>query len=136
METTHPLFATQDWSLIRHRTLTIEAAQARTIEAVKGELWITVAGNHGDYFVRAGESLDIPCRDGAVVDGAVVIESTSSTSIVRVTLAAQSPLIASVGPTFGQALSVSLLRPLASLAMLASNHLRALARWLAPSVAH
>lgn len=131
METTHPLFATQDWSLIRHRTLTIEAAQARTIEAVKGELWITVAGNHGDYFVRAGESLEIPCRDGAVV-----IESTSSTAIVRVTLAAQSPLIASVGPTFGQALSVSLLRPLALLAMLASNHLRALARWLAPSVAH
>jgi hypothetical protein len=130
METTHPLFATQDWSLIRHRTLTIEAAQARTIEAVKGELWVTVAGNCGDYFVRAGESLDIPCRDGAVV-----IESTSSTSIVRVTLAAQSPLIANVGPTLGQALSVSLLRPLASLALLVSNHLRSLARWLAPSVA-
>ncbi len=131
MKTTHYPFATQDWALIRHRTLTLQAHQVRAVEAVKGELWVTVEGNCNDFFVRAGESIAIACDAGRVV-----IESTSSTSIARVALAAQSPLLTQVGPTFSHALTVSVLRPLATLLTIAAKNLQAFARWLSPSTVH
>lgn len=127
----HYPFATQDWSLVRHGTLTLSAHQVREIEALKGELWVTIDGNCSDFFVRSGESIAIPCRAGRVV-----IESTSATSIARVALAAQSPLFAQFGPTFSQALATSVLRPLAALSTLVANSLHAFARWLSPGTAH
>jgi Protein of unknown function (DUF2917) len=108
MEHSHYPFATQDWSLIRHRTLVLQAHQVRTVEALKGELWVTVDGICNDFFVKAGESINVPCRKGSVV-----IESTSSTAMVRVALAAQSPLVQHMEPSFAKALTVSVLRPVA-----------------------
>jgi Protein of unknown function (DUF2917) len=131
METSHYPFATQDWALIRHRTLTLQAHQVRAVEAVKGELWITVDGNCNDFFVRAGETIAISSRSGQVV-----IESTSSTSIARVALAAQSPLLTHAGPTFSEALSRSMFRPLASLSLMTARNLHAFARWLSPGTVH
>jgi Protein of unknown function (DUF2917) len=130
MEHSHYPFATQDWSLIRHRTLTLQANQVRAIEALKGELWITIDGNCNDFFVRAGESIDIPCRSGSVV-----IESTASTAIARVALVAQSPLAQRVGPTFAQAFAVSVLRPVATLLCHAGTALRKLAVQIDPKLA-
>jgi Protein of unknown function (DUF2917) len=130
MEHNHYPFATQDWSLIRSRTLTLQANQLRAVEALKGELWITIDGNCNDYFVKAGETINIPCRSGNVV-----IESTSSTAIVRVALAAQSPLVHRVGSTFAQALSVSILRPVASALCNTAGTLRKLAVQLDPKLA-
>jgi hypothetical protein len=130
MEHSHYPFATQDWSLIRHRTLTLQAAQVRAVEAVKGELWITVDGNCNDFFVRAGESVQIPCRAGSVV-----VESTSSTAIVRVALAAQSPLVQRIGPTFAQAAAVTLIQPLAATLCSVGTGLRKLAVQLDPKLA-
>jgi Protein of unknown function (DUF2917) len=123
MSHNHYPFATQDWSLIRHRTLVLNAAQVRAIESLKGELWITVEGNCNDYFVKPGDSVDIPCRDGRVV-----IESTSA-------LAAQSPLVQHVGPSFADALAVSILRPLATGFCRASTVLRNIAAQLDPKLA-
>jgi Protein of unknown function (DUF2917) len=130
MEHNHYPFATQDWSLIRHRTLTLQANQVRRIEALKGELWITIDGNCNDFFVRAGESIDIPCRNGSVV-----IESTASTAIARVALVAQSPLAQRVGPTFAQAFAVSVLRPVAALLCQTGTALRKLAVHIDPKLA-
>jgi Protein of unknown function (DUF2917) len=130
MEHIHYPFATQDWSLIRHRTLTLQASQVRSIEAVKGELWVTVDGNCNDYIVRAGESINIPCRNGSVV-----VESTASTSIARVALVAQSPLAERIGPTFAQAFAVSVLRPVATLLCHAGTALRKLAVHIDPKLA-
>jgi hypothetical protein len=130
MEHSHYPFATQDWSLIRHRTLTLQANQVRAVEAVKGELWITIDGNCNDFFVRAGESVAIPCRKGNVV-----VESTSATSIVRIALTAQSPLVERVGPSFAQAFSVTVTRPIAAILCSIGTGLRKLAVQLDPKLA-
>jgi Protein of unknown function (DUF2917) len=130
MEHSHYPFATQDWSLIRHRTLVLQASQVRAIEALKGELWVTIDGNCNDYFVKPGDSVNIPCREGNVV-----VESTSATAIVRVALAAQSPLVQHVGPSFADALAVSVLRPLATALCGAANVLRKIATQLDPKLA-
>jgi hypothetical protein len=130
MEHIHYPFATQDWSLIRHRTLTLQAAQVRAIEAVKGELWITIDGNCNDFFVAAGESINIPCDAGNVV-----VESTSSTAIARVALAAQSPLVERIGPSFAQAFAVTVTQPIAAALCLAGVQLRKLAVQLDPTLA-
>jgi Protein of unknown function (DUF2917) len=129
MEHSHYPFATQDWSLIRHRTLTLQANQVRAVEAVKGELWITIDGNCNDFFVRAGESVAIPCRKGNVV-----VESTSATSIVRIALTAQSPLVERVGPSFAQAFSVTVTRPIAAILCSIGTRLRRLAVQLDPKL--
>jgi Protein of unknown function (DUF2917) len=130
MEHSHYPFATQDWSLIRHRTLTLQANQVRAVEALKGELWVTIDGNCNDFFVKSGETVTIPCRKGNVV-----IESTSATSIARVALAVQSPLAERVGPSFAAALSVSFLRPAAAALCRTSAVLRKLAVQLDPKLA-
>jgi hypothetical protein len=130
MEHKHYPFATQDWSLIRHRTLALDATQVRAIEALKGELWVTVDSNAGDIFVRNGETINIGCRRGRVV-----IEAISSTAMVRVAVAAQSPLVARVGPTFADALAVSLLRPTATLLCRLASALRWIAVQLDPKLA-
>ncbi|TAG83044.1 MAG: DUF2917 domain-containing protein [Betaproteobacteria bacterium] len=106
----HYPFATQDWALVSHRTLSIDASQIRAIESLKGELWITVDGNSCDFLLKAGETHAVPARSGRVV-----IESLSASAMVRVALAAQSPLVAHVGPSFAQALTISVLRPIATL---------------------
>jgi hypothetical protein len=129
MEHNHYPFTTQDWSLIRHRTLVLQATQLRAIESLKGELWVTIDGNCNDYFVKAGDSVNIPCNNGNVV-----IESTSATAIVRVALAAQSPLMQRVGPTFGDAIAASVLRPLAALLSRTASLLRAVAVQLDPKL--
>lgn len=105
----HYPFATQDWALIRHRTLSINASQIRAIESLKGELWITIDGRPCDFFLKPGETQTIGSRSGRVV-----IESLSSTAMVRVALAAQSPLVAHVRPSLAQAITVSVLRPVAT----------------------
>jgi hypothetical protein len=130
MEHSHYPFATQDWSLIRHRTLTLQAAQVRAVEAVKGELWITIDGNCNDFFVRSGESVAIPCHAGNVV-----VEATSSTAMVRVALAAQSPLIERIGPSFAQAFTVSVTQPIAAALCRIGGQLRKLAVQLDPKLA-
>ncbi len=130
MEHNHYPFATQDWSLIRHRTLALEASQVRSVEALKGELWVTIEGSCNDFFVKAGERLNLPLSSGNVV-----IESTSSTATVRVALAAQSPLVAHMGPSFAAALTVSILRPAANALCLFAGVLRRLAVQLDPKLA-
>jgi Protein of unknown function (DUF2917) len=130
MEHIHYPFATQDWSLIRHRTLTLQAAQVRAIEAVKGELWITIDGNCNDFFVRAGESVAIPCHAGSVV-----VEATSSTAMVRVALAAQTPLVERFGPTFAQAFTTSVTQPIAAALCGAARALQRVALNLDPKLA-
>jgi Protein of unknown function (DUF2917) len=130
VEHNHYPFATQDWSLTRHRTLVLQAHQLRAIESLKGELWVTIDGNCNDYFVKAGDSVSIPCDNGNVV-----IESTSATAIVRVALAAQSPLVSRVGPTFAQALTVSILRPVANVLCNTATLMRKLAVQLDPRLA-
>jgi hypothetical protein len=107
MEHSHYPFATQDWSLIRHRTLTLQAAQ-----------------------VRAVESVAIPCHAGNVV-----VEATSSTAMVRVALAAQSPLIERIGPSFAQAFTVSVTQPIAAALCRIGGQLRKLAVQLDPKLA-
>jgi hypothetical protein len=130
MEHNHYPFATQDWSLTRHRVLTLEAAQVRTVEAMKGELWVTVDGNCNDFFVRAGESVSIPCNAGNVV-----VEATSSTAIVRVAVAAQSPMVERVGPSFANAFAVSITRPIALALCHVGTRLRTIAVQLDPKLA-
>lgn len=130
MEHSHYPFATQDWSLIRHRALTLQAAQVRTIESLKGELWVTIDGNSADFFVKSGETLKVPCNIGHVV-----IEPTSATAMLRVSLAAQSPLVTRIGPSFSQAFAVSVLQPIASLLCHAGTTLRKLAIHLDPKLA-
>jgi Protein of unknown function (DUF2917) len=129
MNHSHYPFATQDWSLIRSRTLTLQALQVRAIESLKGELWITVDGICNDFFVKAGERIAVPARIGNVV-----IESTSSTAMVRVALAAQSPLMQYAGPSFAQALTVSVLRPVAALLSRTASLLGAIAVQLDPKL--
>jgi hypothetical protein len=34
-------------------------AQAMQLHVSKGELWLTIAGDSGDYWLRAGESIDL-----------------------------------------------------------------------------
>jgi Protein of unknown function (DUF2917) len=130
MEHNHYPFATQDWSLLRHRTLTLQARQVRTIEALRGELWVTVDGNCNDFFVKRGESISVPCDKGNVV-----IESTSATSVARVAIAAQSPLVERIGPSFTQAVTVSLLHPIAAVLCNTATLLRKLALHLDPKLA-
>ncbi len=130
MEHHHYPFATQDWSLIRHRTLSLDAAQVRAIEALKGELWITVEGHCGDLFVRNGETVDIPRRSGQVV-----IEATSSTAMVRAALAVQSPLVACVRPSFIDAAIASISQRMAMLLRTVATALRGLALRIDPKPA-
>jgi hypothetical protein len=108
MDYTHYPYATQDWSLAQGRALQLEATQIRAVESLGGELWVTVSGSSQDYFVKAGESLAVPCSHGQVV-----IEPVGGAGVARVALVAQSPLTASVSPSFWQAFSVSALHPLA-----------------------
>jgi hypothetical protein len=131
MEHSHYPFATQDWSLIRHRTLNLQAAQVRAVEAVKGELWITIDGNCNDFFVRAGESVAIPCRKGNVV-----VESTSATSIARVALAGQTPLSVATESSFVQALGLSTRRLLAATLTLTAEALKRLSARISPVATH
>ncbi len=130
MENIHYPFATQDWSLIRHRTLVLQANQVRHIESLKGDLWVTVDGQCADFFIKAGESIQVPCKQGSVV-----IESMSSTAQARVALAAQSPLVQHVGPSFAQPLTVSVLQPLATALCNLATTLRKVAVQLDPKLA-
>jgi Protein of unknown function (DUF2917) len=101
-------YATQDWSLGTGRALQLEAAQIRAIESLEGELWVTVSGSSQDFFVKAGDSLVIPCSHGQVV-----VEPVGGAGVARVALVAQSPLSARSQPSFWDALSVSALHPVA-----------------------
>ncbi len=130
MDHNHYPFATQDWSLTRHRTLVLQASQVRALESLKGELWVTIDGNCNDFFVGSGQSINIPCHVGNVV-----IEATSATSVVRVALAAQSQLVSHLGPSFAEALGVSVLRPFAALLCRAAAALGRLATKLDPKLA-
>jgi hypothetical protein len=117
----HYPLATQDWSLAKGRTLTLQACQIRAIESLGGNLWVTVSGSQQDLFVGDGESVRIPCSRGQVV-----VEPLTATTTVRVALVTQSPLIATTnGVTFGRALAVSLLHPVAVV-------LRTVADWVDP----
>jgi hypothetical protein len=118
---THYPFATQDWSLAKGRTLTLQAGQVRAVESLGGNLWVTVSGNQQDLFVVEGESVRIPCSHGHIV-----VEPLEATTTVRVSLVAQSPLVASSSnATFWRAAAVSLLHPVAVA-------LRIIANWVDP----
>jgi Protein of unknown function (DUF2917) len=129
MEHSHYPFATQDWSLMQHRALTLQASQLRAVESLDGDLWITIDGNCNDFFVKSGERINVPCRTGNVV-----IEPTSSSATIRVALAAQSPLAQRVGPSLATALSVSLLRPIANALCKFAGVLRKVAVQLDPKL--
>jgi hypothetical protein len=117
----HYPLATQDWSLAKGRTLTLQACQIRAIESLGGNLWITVSGSQQDLFVGDGESVRIPCSHGQIV-----VEPLTATTTVRVALVAQSPLVVSTnGVTFWRAAAVSLLHPVAVA-------LRMIADWVDP----
>jgi hypothetical protein len=117
----HYPLATQDWSLAKGRVLTLQACQVRAVESLGGNLWVTVSGSQQDLFVGNGETVRIPCSHGQVV-----VEPLTTTTTVRVALVTQSPLIATTnGVTFGRALAMSLLHPIAVA-------LRAIADWVDP----
>lgn len=121
MNTPHYPFATQDWSLAKGRALTLQACQVRALEALGGNMWITISGRAQDLFVNEGDTIKIPCEYGQVV-----IEPLTPTATVRVALIAQSPLVASTNQTtFWRAAAVSLLHPVAVT-------LRVIADWLDP----
>jgi hypothetical protein len=121
IHSSHYPLATQDWSLAKGRMLTLQAGQVRAVESLGGNLWVTVSGNQQDLFVRAGESVRIPCSHGHIV-----VEPLEATTTVRVSLVAQSPLVASGNSkTFWRAATVSLLHPVAVA-------LRIIANWVDP----
>jgi Protein of unknown function (DUF2917) len=66
-----PLVATIDaecigYELVKDKAMTLPQRNAVVIQCRAGLLWLTIAGNGKDYFLRAGES--IAChRDRAVV---------------------------------------------------------------------
>jgi hypothetical protein len=129
MEHTYYPFATQDWSLMQHRALTLQASQVRAVEALNGDLWITIDGDCHDFFVKSGERINVPCQNGNVV-----IEPTSSSATIRVALAAQSPLVQRVGPSLARALTVSILRPVATALCAFAGVLRRVAVQLDPKL--
>lgn len=51
------------------RLLRLECARGKRIVCTAGILWITVAGNSEDVFLRAGECYDIPTHGLVLVEG-------------------------------------------------------------------
>ncbi len=112
-------FATQDWTLAKARALSLQAAQVNSIEALNGSLWVTVSGSEQDFFVNAGERIDIPCNRGCVV-----VEALQRDSVVRIGQHAQSPVESA--QSFAHAAYVSLAFPVV-------RALRKTADWLDPA---
>lgn len=115
-------FATQDWSLAKARALSLQAAQVNSIEALNGPLWITVSGSQQDFFLNAGERINIPCKRGCVV-----VEALQRDSVVRISQAAQAMRARHESTqTFARAAYVSLALPVV-------HALRKTADWLDPA---
>jgi Protein of unknown function (DUF2917) len=78
-----PLLATLDpertsYALAKDKAMTLPQRNAVVIQCRAGLLWLTIAGDSEDYFVRAGES--ITCHK----DRAVVIEAMRDVARFRI----------------------------------------------------
>lgn len=78
-----PLAATIDaertgYELARDKAMTLPQQRAIVIQCCAGMLWLTIAGNAEDYFLRAGES--ITCHK----DRVVVVEAMRDVARFRI----------------------------------------------------
>jgi hypothetical protein len=56
-------------ALSHHGVATVRGARGARIVAVSGSLWITQDGDRRDYFLDAGEDLDITTEGAVVIQG-------------------------------------------------------------------
>lgn len=59
-----------DYELAKDSAMTLPPQRTVVIKCCAGMLWLTIAGDAEDYFVRAGESITCQ-KDRAVVVGAI-----------------------------------------------------------------
>ncbi len=57
----------QDFELAHSQALSLGKAQGQILRCVRGRLWITLAGDADDYFLDAGQTMQLPGSGVSVV---------------------------------------------------------------------
>ena len=72
------LLANESLSIGAGQAMSVTAPLAQTLQIVQGRVWVTVAGQGDDYWLSAGQFLNV------AADSHIVIEAVKSNSVVQI----------------------------------------------------
>jgi hypothetical protein len=72
------LLANESLSIGAGLAMSVIAPVAQTLQIVQGRVWVTVAGQGDDYWLSAGQFLNV------AADSHIVIEAVNSNSVVQI----------------------------------------------------